>query len=98
VEVEVSVRCHTEAITVTDMASKHPIIHLPVRTHSMVGRCTDQSSGQAGVASRGVEVVVEFLGAAEGSVVGGSNAWGPRWNPWGSTKTFSPKVDPRPPH
>jgi hypothetical protein len=47
---------------------------------------------------RGVEVEEEFLVADEGSVVGSGNAWGPRWNPWGSTKTFFPKVDPLSPH
>jgi hypothetical protein len=59
-----------------DMASKHPIIHLPVCTHSMVGHSMGPSSGQAGVASHGVEVVAESSVAGEGSVVG-SNAWGP---------------------
>jgi hypothetical protein len=36
------------------------------------------SLAQAEVVSHGVEVVVEFLvaGEGEGSVVGGSNAWG----------------------
>jgi len=65
VEAGVSVQCHTEAIAVMDMVSKHPIIHLPVCTHPM-----GPSSGQAGVASHGVEVVAESLVAAEGSVVG----------------------------
>jgi hypothetical protein len=51
-------------------ASKHLIIHLPVRTRSMVGHSMVLSLGQAGVASHGVEVVAESLVAAEGSVVG----------------------------
>jgi hypothetical protein len=59
------VRCHTEAITVMDMASRYPIIHLPARTHSM-----GPSSGQAGVVSHGVEGEAESSVAAEGSVVG----------------------------
>jgi hypothetical protein len=77
-----------------DMASKHPVIHLPVRTHCMVGRYTGRSSGQAGVASHGVEVVVESLGAVEGFVVGGSNAWGPSMEPNGDQSKFLLNVDP----
>jgi hypothetical protein len=59
-----------------DMVSEHPIIHLPVCTHSMV-----VSLAWAVAAYPGVEAAVESLGAAEGSVVGGGNPWGPRWNP-----------------
>jgi len=50
-----------------DTASKHLIIHPPVRTHPM-----GPSSGRAGAASHGVEVVAESMVAAEGSVVGSS--------------------------
>ena len=72
-EVEVSVLCHTEAMDLTDMVSKRPIIHLPVRTHSMV-----LSLAQAVVVYHGVEVVAGPLVAGEASVVGGGNAWGNR--------------------
>jgi hypothetical protein len=93
VEGEAFVPCRIEAIHPMGMVFEHPIIHLPVCTHSMV-----VSLARAVVAYRGVEAAVGPLGAAEGSVVGGGNAWGPRWNPGGSTKTFFPKVDPLPPH
>ena len=63
-------RCHPEALAVMDMASKHPIIHLPVCTRPMVDHSMVPSSGQAGVAFHGVEVVAESSVAAEGSVVG----------------------------
>jgi hypothetical protein len=80
VEVEASARCHTEAIAVMDMASKHPIIHLPVRPHPM-----GPSSAQAGVASHGVEGVAEYSAAGEGFVVGSCNKkllhGGLRWKP-----------------
>jgi hypothetical protein len=82
VEAEVSARCHIEAIAVMDMASKHPIIHLPARTHSM-----GPFSGQAGVASHGVEVVAESSVAGEGFVDGNKVevvAWGPSMNLRGS--------------
>ena len=64
----------------------------PLIIHLMESLSMAPSSVQAVVDFRGVEVVAGSLGAAEGSVVGGSNAWGPRWNPWGST--FFLKVDP----
>ena len=59
---------HPEAMEVTDMAFKHPIIRLPTRIHSMV-----RSSELVVVASRGVEAVEEFLVAGAGSVVGNGN-------------------------
>jgi hypothetical protein len=69
VEVEVSVLCQTEAMDLTDMASKHPIIHLiihlPVCTHSMVGHFMVLSLAQAVVVSHGVEVVAECLVVGE---------------------------------
>jgi len=88
VEVEVFVLCQTEAMDLTDMAPRHLIIHpliirLPVCTHPMVSHFMALFLAQAEVVSHGVEVVVEFLVAGEGSVVGGGNAWGPRWNQWG---------------
>ena len=49
------------------MGFKHPIIHLPVRTHSMV-----LSLGQVVVGFHGVEAVVESLVAGEGFVDGSS--------------------------
>lgn len=66
-----------------DMVSKHPIIRLPVCTRSMVSHPMVLSLAQGVVASRGAEAVAEYSVAGEGSVVGGSNAWGPRWNQWG---------------
>lgn len=93
-EAEVSVQCHTEAMDLMDMAFKHPIIHLPVYTRSMVGHSMVLYLAQAVAVSPGGEVVEESLVAGEDSVVGGGNAWGPRWNPGGSTKTFFPKADP----
>jgi len=69
-----------------DTASKHLIIHLPVRTHSTVSHSMVLSSGQAGVASHGVEVVAESMVEAEGSVVGSGKkvvAWGPPMEPSG---------------
>jgi hypothetical protein len=60
-----------------DTASKHLIIHLiihlPVRTHSMVSHSMGPSSGQAVEDFHGVEVVAEPMVAAEGSVVGSGN-------------------------
>jgi len=53
-----------------DTAFKHLIIPLPVCTHSMVEHSMVLSSGQAGVASHGVEVVAESSVAGEGFVVG----------------------------
>jgi len=53
-----------------DMASKHPIIHLPVRTHLMVGSFMVLSLEQAVVASRGAEAVAGYSVVGEGSVVG----------------------------
>ena len=72
-EAEVSVRCRTEAIAVMDMASNHPIIHLPVCTRPMVDHSMGPSSGQAGVVSHGVEVVAESSAAGEGFVDGGNS-------------------------
>jgi hypothetical protein len=80
VEEEVSVLCHTEAMALMDMASKHPIIRLPVCTHSIVSHSMVLSLEQGVVASRGVEAVAGHSVAGEGSVVGGGNAWAPRWN------------------
>jgi hypothetical protein len=71
---------HTDLM---DMASKHPIIRRPVCTHSMAGHSMVLSLEQGVVASRGVEAVAEYSVAGEGSVVGGGNTWGPRWNQWG---------------
>jgi hypothetical protein len=56
-----------------DTASKHLIIRLPVRTHSMVSHSMGPSSGQAVEGFHGVEVVAESMVAAEGSVVGSGN-------------------------
>jgi hypothetical protein len=53
-----------------DAASKPPIIHLPVHTHSMVSHFMVLPSGQAVEGFHGVEVVAEPMVAAEGSVVG----------------------------
>jgi len=64
-----------EAIEVTDMASKLPIIRLLGRIHSMV-----RSLELVVVASRGVEAVAEHSVVDEGSVVGGKVqvvAWSP---------------------
>jgi len=78
VEEEVFVLCHPEAMDLTDMASRHPIIrliiNLPVCTHSMV-----PFLAQAAVASHGVEVVAGYSVAGEG-FVGGS---GKEWVAWG---------------
>jgi hypothetical protein len=71
------------------MAFEQPIIHLPVCAHPMV-----VSLAQAVEAFPGVEAAVESSAVVVGSVVGGSNAWGPRWNPGGSTQNFFLKVDP----
>ena len=68
-------QCHTAAIEVTDMASKHPIIGQPVRIYSMAGHSMVRSLELVVVASHGVEAVAEYSLADEGSVVGGSNAW-----------------------
>jgi len=70
------VLCQTEATDLKDMVSKHPIIRLPVCTHSMAGHSMVLSLEQGVVASRGVEAVAEHSVAAEDSVVGGGNAWG----------------------
>jgi hypothetical protein len=62
-----------------DMASRHPIIHLPVIIHLMEGPLMGQSSGQAAVVSHGVEVVARYLAAGEGFVDGSGKegvAWG----------------------
>lgn len=59
-EEEVSVLCRTDAMGLTDMASKHPIIRLPVCTHSMV-----LSLAQAAVGFHGVEAVAGSLAAGE---------------------------------
>ena len=79
------------------MVCEHPIIQPPLVIYFMEGRSMGPSSGQAAEASHGVEVVAGYSVAGEG-FVGGSGkewvAWGPRWNPWGSTKTFFLKVDP----
>jgi len=85
VEEKAFVLCHTEAIDLMDMASKHPIIHLPVCTHSMAGHSMVLSLGQAVAGSHGVEAVEESLVAGEGSVVGDNKkivfAWGPSMEP-----------------
>ena len=85
--------CRTEAIDHMGMGFKHPIIHLPVRTHSMV-----LSTELAVVAFRGVEAVAEHLVAAEGFIVGSGNAWGPSMEPNGDQSKFLGKyllkVDP----
>jgi hypothetical protein len=65
------------------MACGHLIIQPPVVIHFMEGPFTGRFSEQGVVASRGVEAVAEYSVAGEGSVVGGSHAWGPRWNQWG---------------
>jgi hypothetical protein len=54
------VRCHTEAMALMDMASKHPIIHLPVCTHSMVGHSMIPYLAQAVEDCPGVEVVAGY--------------------------------------
>jgi len=70
------VQRHTEeGIEVMDMASRHPIIRLPVRIHSMVDHSMVLSLELVVVASHGVEAVAEYSVADEGSVVGGSNPW-----------------------
>jgi hypothetical protein len=92
VEAEVSARCHTEAIADTDMAPKHPIIHLPARTHFM-----GPSSGQVGVVSHGVEDVAEFSVAGEGFVDGGEVevvACGPSMKLRGSVISKGPTAPP----
>jgi hypothetical protein len=78
VEAEVSVLCHTGAIDHTDMASKHPIIHLPVCTHSMVSHFMVLSLAQAVAGFHGVVAVAGSLAVVGGSVVGGGKAWGNR--------------------
>jgi len=96
------VLCHTEAIDLMDMASNHPIIHLPVCTHSMAGHSMVLSLGQAVAGSHGVEAVEESLVAGEGSVVGDNKkivfAWGPSMEPNGDQSKFLGiyllKVDP----
>jgi len=49
------------------MGFKHPIIHLPVRTHSMV-----LSLGQVAAGFHGAEAVAGSLAAGEGFVDGSS--------------------------
>ena len=75
-EEEAFVLCHTESIDLVDMASKHPIIQLPVYTHSMAGRLMVPFLVQA---------VAGFSVAGEGSVVGDNKkivvAWGPSMEP-----------------
>ena len=84
-EEEAFVLCHTESIDLVDMASKHPIIQLPVYTHSMAGRLMVLSLVQAVAGFHGVEAVAGFSVAGEGSVVGDSKvlavAWGPSMEP-----------------
>ena len=84
-EEEAFVLCHTESIDLVDMASKHPIIQLPVYTHSMAGRLMVLSLVQAVVGFHGVEAVAGFSVAGEGSVVGDNKkivfAWGPSMEP-----------------
>jgi hypothetical protein len=67
------VQCHTEAMDLMDMALKHPIIHVPVCTRSIVGHSMVLFSAQAVEASPGEEVVAECSAAGEDSVVGGGN-------------------------
>ena len=52
------------------MACGHLFIHLPVVIHLMEGPLMGLSSGQAVVASHGVEVVAGYSVAAEGFVDG----------------------------
>ena len=74
-EEEVSVLCRIEAMELMDMASKHPIIHLRICTHLIVGRFMVLSLEQAVVASRGVEVVAGYSVVGGGSVVGSRKEW-----------------------
>ena len=69
--------CHTGTTVHMGMAYGHLIIHPSVIIHLMEGPFLGLSSGQAAVASHGVEVVAGYSVAAEGSVVVGDNAWGP---------------------
>lgn len=68
-----------------DMASKHPIVHLPVYIHSMVGRFMVLSLGQAVEGFHGVEAAAGSSAVGEGSVVGDNKkivvAWGPSMEP-----------------
>ena len=83
-EEEVFVLCHTESIDLVDMTSKHPIIQLPVYTHSMAGRLMVLSLAQAVAGFHGVEAVAGFSVAGEGFVDGNSKelvAWGPSMEP-----------------
>jgi hypothetical protein len=94
VEGEVSALCHTGATVHMGTACGQLVIQPPVVIHFTEGPFMGPSSGQAVEGFHGVVAAVESSAVVEGSVVGGSNAWGPRWNPGGSTKTFFPKVDP----
>jgi len=101
VEEEVFALCHTEAVDLMVMASKHPFIHLPVCTHHMVNRLMVLSSEQVAEAFHGVVVVVESLVVGEGPVVSSGNekvAWGLSMEPNGDQSKFLGKyllkVDP----
>ena len=65
------------------MACGHLLIHPSVIIHLMEGPFLGLSSGQAVVASHGVEVVAGYSVAGGGSVDSGNKkvvAWGPLWN------------------
>jgi hypothetical protein len=66
------VLCHTEAMDLMDMASKHPIIRLLVCTHPMVVHSMVLSLAQGVVASRGAEAAAGPSVAAGDFVVGGA--------------------------
>jgi hypothetical protein len=65
------VLCHTGAMDLMDMASKHPIIRPAVCTHSMADHSMVLSLEQGVVASRGVEAAAGPSVADADSVVGG---------------------------
>jgi hypothetical protein len=65
------VLCHTGAMDLMDMASKHPITCLPVGTHSMADHSMVLSLEQVVVASHGVEAAAGPSVVDADSVVGG---------------------------
>jgi hypothetical protein len=69
------------------MASKQPIIHLPVCIHSMVSHFMVLSLAQAVAGFHGVVAVAGSLAVVGGSVVGGGKSWGNRDGKWGSIYT-----------